>query len=85
MSCALSIFRLLELAPLRYDVVERLKDDPAHDSLIDRTHVVGVGLHGLETLDFEPVLGFGVSLSAMNVDRFVPFIDVEEETPAENH
>jgi hypothetical protein len=62
-----------------------LKDDPAHDSLICRTHVVGVGFDCLETRDFEPVLGLGVSLSAMNVDRFVPFIGLEEEAPAENH
>jgi hypothetical protein len=46
---------------------------------------VGVGFDCLETRDFEPVLGLGVSLSAMNVDRFVPFIGLEEEAPAENH
>ena len=42
-----------------------LKDDPAHDSLICRTHVVRVGFDYLETRHFEPVLGLGVSLSAM--------------------
>lgn len=54
-------------------------------SLIGWTHVVGVGFDKLETRDFEPVLGFGVSLSAMDVYGFVSFIDVKEEPPAENH
>ena len=62
-----------------------LKDDPTHDSLIRWTHVVGVGFDNLETRDFEPLLGFAVSLSAMDVYRFVPFIGVKEEPPAENH
>ena len=53
--------------------------------LIRWTHVVGVGFDNLEARDFEPVLGFGVSLSAMDVYRFVPFIGVKEEPPAENH
>ena len=53
--------------------------------LIRWTHVVGVGFDNLEPRDFEPVLGFGVSLSAMDADRFVPFIGLEEEPPAENH
>jgi hypothetical protein len=55
-----------------------LKDDPAHDSLIRWTHVVGVGFDNLEPRDFEPLLGFGVSLSAMDVYRFVPFIGVKK-------
>jgi hypothetical protein len=44
-----------------------------------------VGFDNLEPRDFEPVLGFGVSLSVMDVYRFVPFIGVKEEAPAENH
>jgi hypothetical protein len=79
------MFLHLELIPLRHDVVERLKDDPTHDSLIRWTHVVGVGFDNLEPRDFEPVLGFGVSLSAMDVYRFVPFIGLKEEPPAQNH
>lgn len=51
---------------------------------LSAAHVVGVGFDNLETRDFEPVLGFGVSLSAMDVYRFVPFIGVIEP-PAENH
>lgn len=62
-----------------------LKDDPAHGSLIRWTHVVGMGFDNLETRDFEPVLGFGVSLSAMDVYRSVPFVGLEQEAPAENH
>jgi hypothetical protein len=48
--------------------------------LIRWTHVVSVGLDNLETRDFEPVLGFGVSLSAMDVYRFVPFIGLKRKT-----
>jgi hypothetical protein len=79
------MFLLLELIPLRHNVVEMLKDDPTHDSLIRWTHVVGVGFDNPETRDFEPVLGLGVSLSAMDVYRFVAFIGLKEEPPAENH
>ena len=53
--------------------------------LIRWTHVVGVDFDNLEPRDFERVLGLGVSLSAMDVYRFVPFIGLEEEPPAENH
>lgn len=61
-----------------------LKDDLTHDSLVRWTHVVGVGFDNLEPRDFEPVLGFGVSLSAMDVYRFVPFIGVKETASPES-
>jgi hypothetical protein len=79
------MFLLLEPIPPRHDVVEMLKDDPTHDSLIRWTHVVGVGFDNLETrATSSQLLGFGVSLSARDVYRFVAFIGVKEEAPTQN-
>jgi hypothetical protein len=44
-----------------------------------------VGFDNLETRDFEPVLGFGTSLSAMDVYGFVSFIGVKEEASDQNY
>ena len=85
MSCALSILPLLKLVPLGHDVIKMPKDDALDGSLVAGTHVVGVGLDCLESLNIEPVLRLSISLAAVNVNRLAPFISIEKEPLAKYH
>lgn len=84
MSCALSILSLLKPIPFAYDVVKMIEDDAPDSSPICGTHIVRVGLYGLESLDIEPVFRLCVALATMNMNWFIPFVGVEKEPPAQH-
>ena len=58
------------------------EDDPPDHPLIRWAQVVAMRLNRLEPLSVQPVLGFSIALPAMDMNGFIPFVSVEEETPA---
>ena len=64
MECTLSILPLLKLVPFGHDVIKMFEDDAPDGSFVRRTHVIGVGLDGLEPLNIEPAAGGRASVLA---------------------
>jgi hypothetical protein len=56
-----------------------VKNDLTDIPLVRRTHTVAVGFHDFISIGLQPVLGFGIAFSAMDMDRLVAFIGMKEK------
>jgi hypothetical protein len=67
----------LKLVPLFFDVFEVFVDNLPYFTPVSWGNVEGESILKIKSLSVEPVLALGVSLSAMDVDGFGPFVGIE--------
>jgi hypothetical protein len=67
--------------PFCDDVVEVLKDDFADGPVVFGRHVIGKSLTDFESVNIQPILAIHLRLAGMDMNRFMAFIRVKEETP----
>ena len=71
-----------ESIPLRLDELKLFKYDLFDFAFISASHIVAVSLFDGKVFSVEPILALHIAFSAVQVNRFVSFVRIEEKTPA---
>jgi hypothetical protein len=61
-----------------------LKDDWPNGSPVSVTQIVCKGFLDVKCVWMQPVLTFDIALSGVDVRRFVPLVEVKEQSPPAN-
>jgi hypothetical protein len=69
---------------LRQDVAEMLKDDLPDSPSVGATQIVRKGFLDVKRVRVQPILALDITLPRMDMRRFIPFIEVKEQSPSAN-
>jgi hypothetical protein len=71
----------LKLSPLLFNILKMLINDLPYFTLILWRQIESKCLLNIEIFPIKPILAFGISLLAVNMNGFIDLIGIEEKPP----